>query len=239
MLLDAADEDPAVAALHEAERLDGLRAEPRRDQAAVRPELERQLEDRGERFLRRHLDVLAAAGRQAGEEGGERRNGGVEPGLEARLVAERLQRRQLGLRGIAVQRRHAAGVPQRPDRSRGSRACGPSSPNGAIDVITRRGIARREPVVVEAVGGHVGRVDVVDEQVGVVDQPVERGTPAWSGRGRASRRACWRSGRGRGRSARDAASPPGTGPRWRARSPPAGGSILTTSAPRSASSLVA
>src|SRR5262245_53174489 len=58
VLLDAADEDPAVAALHEAERLDRLRAEARGDEAAVGPELERELEDRRETFLRGDLDVL-------------------------------------------------------------------------------------------------------------------------------------------------------------------------------------
>src|SRR6185436_9455832 len=105
----AADEDPAVATLHEAERLDRLRAQSRGDEAAVRPVLEGELEDRDQRLLRRDLDVIAATRRQAGEEGGEGRDGRVEPRLETGLVAERLQRRELGMRGIAVQPGHAAG----------------------------------------------------------------------------------------------------------------------------------
>src|SRR5262249_60532789 len=45
VLLDAAHEDPSVAALHEAERLEGLRAQARADEPAVRPEIESELGD--------------------------------------------------------------------------------------------------------------------------------------------------------------------------------------------------
>src|SRR5262245_38000419 len=51
VLLDAADEDPSVAALHEAEGLDRLGAEPRGDEAAVRKVLVGQLENSGHAFL--------------------------------------------------------------------------------------------------------------------------------------------------------------------------------------------
>src|SRR5207253_1194993 len=111
VLLDAAEEDPPVAALHEAERLDRLGAQPRSDETAVGPELEGELEDGRQALLRRYLHVLAASRRQAGEEGAERADGRVQTGLEARLVAERLEGGEVGARGLAVQRRDAARAP--------------------------------------------------------------------------------------------------------------------------------
>src|SRR2546428_6740329 len=96
VLLDAAEEDPPVAALHEAERLNRLGAQPRGDETAVGPELEGELEDGRQALLRRYLHVLAASRRQAGEEGAERADGRVQPGLEAGLIAERLERRGAG-----------------------------------------------------------------------------------------------------------------------------------------------
>src|SRR5207249_5975709 len=102
VLLDRAQEDPAVAALHEAERLDRLLAEPRGDEARVGPVLEGQLEDGRDAFLGRHLDVLAAPGRESREQRPERADRGGEGGLEARLIAEGLERREVGLAGCAV-----------------------------------------------------------------------------------------------------------------------------------------
>src|SRR2546428_5778489 len=91
VLLDGAEEDPAVAALHEAERLDGLLAEPRGDEARVGPVLEGQLEDGGDAFLGRYLDVLAAAGGEARKQRAERADGSGERRLEAGLVTEGLE----------------------------------------------------------------------------------------------------------------------------------------------------
>src|SRR5262249_37572173 len=88
MLFDAAQEDPAVLALHEAEGLDRLGPQARRDQAAVWPEAEGELEDGGQRLLHRDLDVLPLAGCRAREECGERGDGGVQTGLESGLLSE-------------------------------------------------------------------------------------------------------------------------------------------------------
>src|SRR5258705_7799291 len=91
--------------------MDRLRAETRRAQATVRPELEGELEDRGDAFLGRDLDVIAAPGLDAPEERAERRDRRVDPGLEPGLVAEGFQRRTIRLALLAVQGRHAARAP--------------------------------------------------------------------------------------------------------------------------------
>src|SRR5207249_10481909 len=96
VLLDRTEKEPPVATLDEAERLDWLPAEARGDEAGVGPELEGQLEDRRHRLLRRHLDVLAPAARQASKERTQRPDGRVEGRLETGLVTERLERRQVG-----------------------------------------------------------------------------------------------------------------------------------------------
>src|SRR5207245_2771837 len=75
VLLDAAEEDPAVAALHEAERLDRLRAEARCDETAVGIELEGELEDRRDAFLGGDLDVLTVAARSPVQPRAERSSG--------------------------------------------------------------------------------------------------------------------------------------------------------------------
>src|SRR5207244_7722129 len=95
----------------ETERLDRLGAQPRGDETAVGPELEGELEDGRQALLRRYLHVLAASRREAGEEGAERADGRVQTGLEAGLVAERLERREVGAGGLAVEGRDAARAP--------------------------------------------------------------------------------------------------------------------------------
>ncbi len=224
-------------ALHEAERLDGLGAEPRGDQAAVRPEFEGQLEDGGDRLLHRDLDVLAAAAARPREEGGERRDGGVQPRLESRLLAERPERRQLRMRRVAVQRGDPPGAPEHEVGG---------APVGARSGDAERrdrghhqaGVERVQAVPVEAVRRHLGRMDVVDQQIGAGDEAVERlaalrasqveGDAALVGVQIEEEPAPLRM--------RHAARKRAALPR---RVAPPGGSILTTSAPRSASSLVA
>ena len=180
VLLDGAEEDPTVAALHEAERLDRLLPEPRGDEARVGPELEGQLEDGGDAFLGRHLDVLAPPGRESGEQRAERADGGGEGRLEAGLVTEGLEGRQIRLTGRAVERRHAARAPR--DHV-GPAVAGvrPREPEGRDGGHHEPRVQRGEPGVVEAVRGHVLRVDVVHEEVGTGDQAVEDRAPARAG----------------------------------------------------------
>src|SRR5256885_20534 len=80
----------------------------RREEPAVGPDLEGELGDGRQALLRRSLHVLAASRRRAGEGGAERADGRVQTGLEARLVAERLEGWEVGAGGLAVQRRDAA-----------------------------------------------------------------------------------------------------------------------------------
>src|SRR5208282_4258120 len=114
MLLDAAQINVPVLALHRLDRLQRLLSEPRRNHLHIRPVLERHLEDRRDRFLHRHLDMLPCPVAKLCERRGYRRSRAMHSALVSRLMPRGLQRWQLWMLGAAaVQDAHTTRAPDR------------------------------------------------------------------------------------------------------------------------------
>src|SRR5512146_1194667 len=174
MLLDAADENVTVAALHHLERLDRLLPQPRGDHVHVGPELEEQLHLRGQRFVDRNVDVLALAVAHLRKHRAHRRHRRMHPALETGLMTEGLERRHLGmLCAAAVDVADAASAPERQILG------APVALGTALPPRRNRGhhqarIAGAQALEAEPDTVHVGRRDVVKQNVSAGDQPLEQ-----------------------------------------------------------------
>ena len=174
MLFDAAEVNPTVFALHRFERLNRLLAQAGGDHLHVGPILESEFELRGDRFLAGDIDVLAFAVAHLRHHGTHRRDCAMHPALVSALQAEGLERRQLGMIG--------AGTIEDADA-----ACGPDRelfgaqiPPWAGDAVGRdRGhhearVDRVQALEIESNAIHLGRRDVVNEDVGLRDELFEQ-----------------------------------------------------------------
>src|SRR5712692_10559770 len=173
MLLDAAQENPAVFALHRFHWLNRLATQPRRDHSHVRPELEGQFEDARQRLLHRHFDVLTLAVAQLCEHRPHRRYRRMDAALEACLVAEGLERRHFGMLGTAAIEH--AGAARRPHREFLSAPVAMSSgePERLDGGHHEPRIQFPETFVVQSDTIHIRRPNVVNQNVGLRNHPLE------------------------------------------------------------------
>ena len=173
MLLDAARVDVAVLGLEGFRPAESASGRAGRDHFHVRPVLEGQLQLRRDGFLHGRVDVLAFAVAQPREQRAHRRDRAMHSALEPRLRSESPKRRQVGMLGTAaIEDAYAAGRPDReilgaPVAIRSFQTPWRDRGHDELRIDFLQAIVRKPDAI------HLGRNDVVNQDVGAGDELLE------------------------------------------------------------------
>ncbi len=167
------DEDETVAARIDAPGIEPAGAEAAGEHTGIGPVDERRLDERRHVGLLGQVHVLALAGALGAVEGGERSRAGRHAGLEVRLVAEGLERRQVGMLGGAGAHPRPAAPVRQGDLLGAVVAMGSGETEGRDRAEHEGGTEGTQPLVVDAERVHAAGRQVVDQDVGTGHQGVE------------------------------------------------------------------